>query len=97
MSSEHLSKSVQLLIGAMMLVGALPLLDELDWRIGGVLIAVLGWRAAVSSGRAAPIRAWQKVAVVVVALATVRWVFNSLWSLDALVSLILVLWTAKFL
>lgn len=97
MSSEHLSKSVQLLIGAMMLVGALPLLDELDWRIGGVLIAVLAWRAAVSSGRVSPIRAWEKVAVVIVALATVRWVFNSLWSLDSLVSLILVLWTAKFL
>jgi len=97
MSSNHLDRTVQLLIAVMMLFGALPLLDELDWRVGLALVTILIWRAGVSTGAVPPLRNWQKIMVVVVALGVIRWVFNSLWSLDSLVSLILVLWTAKFL
>jgi transglutaminase-like putative cysteine protease len=95
--TDHLIRSVQLLLAVMMVLGAAPILDEIDWRIGGLLLVILAWRAAVSTGRVTPIKLWQKVAIVAVALGAIRLVFDSLWSLDSLVSLILVLWTAKFL
>ncbi|RMA78961.1 transglutaminase TgpA family protein [Umboniibacter marinipuniceus] len=75
----------------------LPFSTELAWGVNLAVPILLLARVAVSFGWVASLAKYQKLVLVVAGISIIAMSYSSVFSLDAMVSLLLIMWSAKFL